>query len=496
MNATPSRSSQARRASPVETVRRRVTRNLARLDLEPGARIVAAVSGGVDSVALLDALEATVSRIGFSVVVAHFNHGIRGETALDDARFVEELARKHGVPFHGGSGDVPGYARTHKLSLEDAARQLRRRFLEEVRIETGSAVVALGHTLDDQAETVLLNLLRGAGPRGLSGMPPHGPGPFTRPILRVRRRTIEAYAAALSLPWRDDETNADVSLTRNRVRHELVPLLEGRFNPGVVEALARTAGLFSEIDSYLSERASERYADREMVRSDEDGVGFDLVRFRNEPAAIRRVLLRLAVERLSGLAGWSGAHFEALLRLARKGGGHLDLPDGIVATVSGGVLRIRRRAEAGLAVNPPPAARIQTAVDLPLRHGAEVSWGAGTLRLSLLDAGATRALHHPDGVRSAWFDAAALPPSLQLRPPRPGDRMAAFGGGGRKKLGELFIDRKVLRERRAAHPVVVGVTETQEIILWVAGLARSDAAPVGAGTRTMVFMEWFGGGNS
>ena len=239
--------------------------------LRAGDRVAVAVSGGADSVALLRVLLELRTELGIVVSIAHFNHALRGEASEADEAFVAELARRHDLEFFPGRGEVRDHALSRKLSLEAAARELRYRWLRSLAESHKVNAVATGHTLDDQAETVLLKFLRGAGTRGLAGIYPEiaigakaptsfqsaerGPeGPLNRdsrqpgariirPLLGVRREEVEQYLAALGQTWREDESNLDHRFARNRVRHELLPLLECEYNPNLRQVLSDAAEL-------------------------------------------------------------------------------------------------------------------------------------------------------------------------------------------------------------------------------------------------------------
>lgn len=223
----------------IERVRKYITEQ--RL-LAPGDRIAVAVSGGADSVALLRLLLDLRQEFGIVVSVAHFHHGIRGLEADADHEFVVGLASQHGLEFHAGFGDAPVHARQGGLSLETAARELRHRWFANLVADGKADEIATAHTLDDQAETVLMRVMRGAGGKGLAGISPrHKEKALIRPFLATSRVEIEQYLRNLNQPWREDSSNRDLVHTRNRIRHELLPLLEKRFNPAIRETLADLA---------------------------------------------------------------------------------------------------------------------------------------------------------------------------------------------------------------------------------------------------------------
>ncbi|HEX4602839.1 MAG TPA: tRNA lysidine(34) synthetase TilS, partial [Candidatus Angelobacter sp.] len=210
--------------------------------LQPGDRVAIACSGGADSVALLRLLLELRQELGIVLSVAHFHHQIRGAAADADKQFVAELAARHQLEFHSGSGDVPARAVARKISLETAAREMRHQWFAGLVHQGKAQKIATAHTLDDQAETVLMRILRGTGARGLAGIAPaQKTKNLVRPLLQTRRTEIEAYLNSIGQPWREDSSNQDLAHTRNRIRHVLLPLLEREFNPSIRETLADLA---------------------------------------------------------------------------------------------------------------------------------------------------------------------------------------------------------------------------------------------------------------
>jgi tRNA(Ile)-lysidine synthase len=226
--------------------------------LSPGDRLGVAVSGGADSVALLRLLSDLRSELGIVLKVLHFNHKIRDAHSDADQAFVSELAEQLGLEFHVGVGDVPAYSGERKLSLETAAREMRHAWFAQLLAENKVDKIATAHTLDDQAETVLMRLIRGTGIRGLAGISTlHQDKKLIRPLLAIRRSEIEAYLNAHNQPWRNDATNLDVAHTRNRVRHQLLPLLARDFNPSIQQRLSDIAEIaHAESDYWEKELAA------------------------------------------------------------------------------------------------------------------------------------------------------------------------------------------------------------------------------------------------
>ena len=303
--------------------------------LRPGVSVVAALSGGPDSVALLDSLLRTARKPGIRVVAAHLDHALRKESRAD-ALFCEELCDRLKVALRSGRAR-PNARALKEGGLEEAARLTRYSFLRRVAREENASAIVLGHTLDDQAETVLMRLVRGSGALGLSAMKPWD-GELLRPLLEIRRSGVMAHLSAHRLPYRCDPTNMDVAFTRNRVRHELMPLLEEKFNPNIAQALGRTARTLAEEHSALREVAAQ-LLDRAAVSAVE-GVAFELPVLKAAPEGLGKTALREALRRFGGLRSVSFVHVEHLWGLVfqGRGGATLPLPGGRQAAVSRGRL--------------------------------------------------------------------------------------------------------------------------------------------------------------
>lgn len=424
--------------------------------------LLAAVSGGADSLALLLALRARMPP-GKPLLAVHVHHGIRGRAADADAAFVRARCKALGVPLEEGRADVPALARRAGLSLEMAARQARYGFFRETAARTGAEAVATAHTADDQAETVLLKLLRGAGPRGLSGIAPRATVlgvPVVRPFLGVTRRDIEAALRAAGERWREDRTNRDTRLLRNRVRHELLPLLETRYNPRIRDVLNRTAAVLRDEEAWLKplverERARVRTAD-----------GLDARTLAGRPAAVRRRVIRawlmdagLPEELLDyGLM----RRLEALAS-RREGTRGVEAGGGLRVVSEYGRWRIRPEAE-----RPPGGGREQ-AIRSPGSY-AFPDWG---IRVCVTAARGYRKTPPPGVGRipcRAWVDARVeRQGGLRIRGRQPGDRMELPGGA--RKVQDLFTDAKLPRAARSGVPLFL----CGESLVWIPGGPMSTA---------------------
>ena len=415
--------------------------------LVSGDHVLAGVSGGADSVALLLLLCRLAPAQGFRVTAAHLNHGLRGRTAADDARFTAALAARLGVDCISGCSNVRRRARNRHLSLEMAAREARYAFFKRAARKTGATVVATAHTANDQAETVLLNLVRGAGPDGLSGIPRRtriAGIDVARPLLEVRRTQIEAFLQREQQSWREDATNHDPAFLRNRVRHELLPLLQRRFNPSIRDALCRTATIMTQENQWLTALTRELLC---QAAPAPDRLAVDPLR-NLPPAARHRVLRRWlagAGVPIDVLSFRMVQRLDVLLR-RKRGSGRLDLPAGRhVRRVYDYLLLADRDEETprafrqrlplrGETLVPQAGVRITTSVAPGLIKDRPRGPGALPARASLARAAIGR---HAMFVRT-W---------------RRGDRMAPLGIHGSRKLQDIFVDAKVPATRRHGIPV-------------------------------------------
>jgi len=436
----------------------RVRDTIRRHDLAPsGSRVIVAVSGGSDSVALSH-LMMSLDRAGdlYVAAFAHFNHQLRADANRDE-EFCAGLAASLGRAFIADRGDVAMLARRERRSIEDASRHARYEFLEKARIEANAERIALGHTRDDQAETFLLRLLRGAGSRGLAAMHPRR-GPMIRPLIDCRRSELRDYLAEHGIAFVHDASNEDVSIPRNRVRAELLPLLIGRFNPSIVDVLADEADLAREEWRWMRTVADDAFA-RVVRIGAEAATTVDMVELAGLPIALARMVARRALLERSAEGSISFAHVEQVLRLAREDGPPFDLPGQRVQRI-GSAIVLTNKPEGHRAnlfrysLSIPGEVRIPEAGALVSAERAE-SAGQARADAGMSAAGATAI------VQFAKSDG-----RLTVRNRRPGDRFRPLGLGGGKKLQDFFVDRKVARQTRDSVPLVV---DESDRIIWVAG---------------------------
>lgn len=452
--------------------------------LPRGAVLLAAVSGGADSVALLHGLHQASRRNRWTVVAAHLNHGIRGAAAREDADFVQHLCREWGVPCQVGRVRVPQRARQRGLSIEMAAREARYEFLQRAARKAGADIIVTAHHADDQAETVLLRLLRGTGLTGLCGMAqqrPLGTTCLVRPLLSVRRREILAYLQQHHLPWREDAGNQDPVYLRNRIRHELLPCLERAGNPRVRDHFIRLSHFAARDDTTLQTLADawmqEHLSSRPVVLPVDD--------LRNLLPGIRsRVLLKWLYQAGLPAASIAEETISALERMlhAKKGTGGLTVGGGLC------VYRVYNHLRIGLPQTgqgpepaPPQVVRrpgVQMLPDLGIQiciaRGREIYRSQRTVPGTL--------------PATASFSASRIGRSrLSVRTWRPGDRMAPFGMSGRRKLQDIFTDAKVPPFQRTHIPVLLCRNE----IIWIPGyrIARGWDVPSDASWHWQVTLQ-------
>lgn len=426
----------------------------------PGARVVVGLSGGSDSVALLLLLRELASDGTVTLAAAHVNHGLRPEADRDEA-FCRDLCVSLDIPFTADRIAVGEAARTARLSIEAAARRERYASLERARVAVGAACIAVAHTADDQAETVLLRLLRGAGTRGLRGVLRRR-GAVVRPVLSCRRAALRAWLEARGQSWCEDASNADLGLLRNRIRHELLPLLASAYQPAVVRVLARTAEVADAEDALLEAFASEGYARVAAVVP--GGVRLRRAGLAALPLALaRRVVMRALVAARCRHAPDMADVTLALSVCGRQGPRAADIAGLRVERFSGDAVLLIRTPETAPASLPARILRVPGAVDLPeLGPGCRLRAERPIRRAGLV----------PSGLRAVLHGGVAGP--LVVRGRRPGDRIRPVGLGGTRKVQDVLVDRKVPRAERDRVPVV---TDAAGRLLWVAGYALdADAA--------------------
>jgi len=441
--------------------------------IEKGDRVLVAVSGGPDSVALLHLLWRLRDTLGIDLHVVHLDHGLRGHSSRQDAQYTRRLARRLGL-----SSAVQGiqFLTESRGSLEEEARLARYAFFERVASMVKARRIATGHNADDQAETVLMRILRGAGSTGLSGIPPVR-GRIVRPLIQVRRCQIEEYLHRRRFHPRRDHTNQQLRYLRNRVRNELIPLLERRYNPKIVEILNRIGQLESEENIYF-QKLSQDLLESPSKKDSNGKIVLDLALFADYFNIQGKFLIRELIRRIKGdLRRISFKHVEQVFNLACNGhvGSRIHLPDEIVVERAAKALVFRK----GL---PQPFCK---SVELPGK--IEFSALGLALRTELVVKGR---IPWPPRVRDqfeAFVDWARLRGPFLLRSRQRGDRFHPLGMSGTRKLSDYLIDRKVPRIQRDEIPLLVG----RDGIIWVIGHGIANPFRVTEKTKSVLWARCF-----
>jgi len=449
----------------------KVRRTIARYNMiSPGDGVVVAVSGGPDSVCLLDILHELGDELGIQLLVAHFDHGLRPGEDEDETRFVESLAMSLNLPFE--TKRAAESLRQGAASLEERARNARYRFFDEVKKKYEARKIAVGHNLNDQAETVLMRLMRGSGASGLSGIRPFRDNKIVRPLIELTRGEIESYLRQKGLAFVTDSSNLETRHLRNRIRIELLPQLK-RYQPRIVEVLGQVAEIMRRDDEYLEERAAEWVEERVEIR-DTGEVYIPLPSFVELPEALRNRVIRQALKITGGnLRKVSTRHLDAvnLLATGKRPQTLVKLPNGVSA----------RRSYDTLFFGASEESQPQAFCCL--------LEGPGTFYLDAL--GCTVSLEEMEGSVSpersmspwtAFLNAERIAYPLMIRNFRPGDRFVPLGMSGHKKLKDFFIDLKIPSEVRARIPIL---TE-RDMPIWVCGFRIDDRFKVSSKTKKVL----------
>ena len=452
--------------------------------LPHGSRVVVALSGGADSVALLFALREIADGEGAAVVgAAHLNHQLRGADSDADEEFCRALAATLALPVDVERVDVGQRARATGVSIEQAAHTERYAFFSRAVARLGATAIAVAHTKDDQAETFLLRLLRGAGPRGLSGMHPRA-GVVVRPFLETPRSAVRAFLMERQVAFREDASNADLAIPRNRIRHELLPLLDERFAPGIVDVLDREAAIAREDAEFLDEVA--RQAAERLIAKNAREVTFDAAALLAEPPAIARRVIRLAQQMAAGPERFVGFDAgEAVRRfVVSKSTGQLDLPGHRVNRRGGRIVLTESRGRE----KPAPAPDFLYRLDVPGRVSVPEAFCTISADMKGVLSGHAPAelWQHATRRDEAVVDAGRLAAPLSVRNRRPGDSFRPLGLGGSKKLQDFFVDAKIDRFAREIAPVII---DSAGQIVWVAGHALAEEFKVTDTTRDVVILK-------
>ncbi len=445
--------------------------------ITPGETVLTAVSGGPDSVALLFALKELRDEWQLNLKVVHINHNMRGEASRRDALFVANLANQLGLVCYIQEADIKGYWKNSGKSKQVAARELRYRLLEETAAEAGATRIALGHNANDQLETVLMNFLKGAGTEGLTGIPPVRDC-YIRPLIEIPREEIIDYCRYNQLQPITDESNLEPIYLRNKIRLELIPLLEREYNPALLQGARRLTDVLREEDELFTRLACQ--AGEEVVESREEGkIHLIIDKLTSLPTALQRRIIRQAWREVSGhTQGLHFDHVEEILNLAREGesGSSLDLAGGIKANKSYNQLILGYNEERKDTVF------FQYPLKIPGR--TEIPPIAREMESRLIGREEVSPSFNGEGFK-AYLDWEAMDGPLVVRRRQKGDRFHPLGAPGSKKLKDFLIDKKVPRWERDDIPVVC----SGEKIVWIAGYSITEQYKVKEHTKKVLFLK-------
>ncbi len=465
-------------------MRHRVRRFIDSKGLVPtSGPLVVGVSGGPDSVCLLHLLVQLRDEIGLDLHVAHLNHQLRDAESDGDAAYVSDLSESMGIPATVAIQDVQAYRYQKRISLEEAAREVRYDFFSEVAQSIGTECVAVGHTLDDQAETILMHLIRGGGLSGLCGMRPishwqlasESPLTVIRPLLEVSREETQAYCTVYDLFPRKDSSNASDEYLRNRIRRELVPLLE-RYNPNIQQGLARLGSSLQGDSDYLSIETSRLWG---SVADDcPEGISIDNRAFVELPLSLKRHLLRSVWQRVAGsVQDIEQIHIESMINLLEMPAGkQLSLPDGL--HLLGGYDRSLITREENISCSLPT---LEGEYQFAVPGETFISDWRITARVV-----ENRDELFEEDRYGATFDFELVGEQLTLRTRKDGDRFQPLGMNHSKKLQDYMVDARIPRGWRDRVPLVCARGQ----IIWVVGWRIDERAKVRSTTKRVLRLEF------
>lgn len=441
--------------------------------LVPGDHVLAAVSGGADSVALLLCLHKLAPKLRLSLSVAHLNHRIRGSEGDADENFVRRMSADLKLPFYSERIEVKKRAAAGRENLEEFARTARYDFLRRTAERIGARKIAVGHTLNDQAETALFRFIRGSGIEGLSAIHPVVDGRVIRPLLECSRDAILRYLKQRRAGYVEDSTNRDLHHARNRIRRRLLPYLTKHFNPQLVSTLAREASLARELWSFV-EAESDRAFDNLHSRT-ANGLRIDLNGLLELHPALQKQVLRRALKECPGsLRGITFRHIESLMSLCLTGcsGDQIRLPHSQTAI---------RQFNTLLLMLHQPQQDLSFIYRLDLPGECRVPEAGLLFRSKICDAPDAKTMRN-NRFAQAWVDPSTLPGFLTIRSRKPGDR---YGGPGHRKVKKVLIDGKVPSLQRAGLPMVVA----GEDVVWIPGFRPARSCEARPGSRSCILLE-------
>ncbi len=441
---------------------------------EKGDKLIVGVSGGVDSMVLLYVLNTFREKYDLSIIVAHINHGLRPGEAEKEADLVREESKRFGFLFEYDEVDVKEFRKSKGLSIQDAARRLRFRFFERLLKKYDANRIALGHNADDQVETIILRILRGAGLKGLKGMLPASEGKIIRPLIEVWRKDIESFAKVNDIPFLLDSSNLKRDYFRNRIRMDLIPLIENEYQPRFKEILLKTADILRQENEYIDGETEKIY--KAIVKKENGAISFRISDFQPLNPVIKwRLLQRALNESLQeeGIIKEVVNPYPVLKRLNKSSSLLFEIKEGIYIEKKYDKITI---GKGSIKETPPFEIELSSPGRIFIKEiGRELIIEEIPMDERFIN----------DSKNVALFDYDKIRFPLKIRNFRPGDRFQPFGLNGMQKLKKFFIDHKIPRFERSRIPLVV----SGEIIVWVAGYRIDDRVKVTKETKRILRAE-------
>ena len=440
-----------------------------------GTKVLVAFSGGPDSTALLHILNKLSKKMEFGLAACYINHKIRPRAVRKEIDFCVDFCHRLKIPMVVAEGDIPGFARESRLSLEEAGREFRYMMLGKIAREEGCQRIALGHHQDDIVETVFFRLLRGTGPQGLQPIKPLS-GNIIRPLHNISRAEIEAYLRKHRIDYLLDRSNLKSEYSRNFLRNKVMPLLERRFGSGFRRNIINFADIISGEEEYLKVIA-ERAVKKISYGTPAGKIIVDLKQFGSYDVWLRRRIVRILLQKMTGRAG--AGSFEEVERILQTAEGKLKS-----ANVGGG-MRVIREKESLLFL---PKSRVIAGKEIRMGGITEVPELKARIRCRLIPTAQSRAEIQAEG-RRINIDFESICPPLRIRGIKPGDRFVPLGMKGSKKVGNFMTDRKVPRYFRDE----ISVINDREGIIWLVGYQISDRCKIDSSTRKVLMIEFING---
>lgn len=443
--------------------------------LSQGDRVVVAVSGGPDSIALLHILHSIKERYGLYIHAVHLNHMLRGKEADEDTRYVEGFCERYNIPCTVKYVDINELSMQEGLSLEEAGRKARYELFRDTARRVGATKIALAHNMNDQAETVIMRIMRGTGLDGLAGIRPVREGLFIRPLLYTLRADIEKYCRDNKLDPRIDSTNLEPIYSRNKIRLELIPYIKANYSPGIERSLSTMAELLREDKDFIDTYVDLVYS--HMAIKEKDRILIDIEDFKRLHIAIKKRIVRRAIEDIKGdLNGIESKHVDLILSAVDTGttGAAVELPGHIKAKVSYKRLNI---------MNLSGKTNYEFCHSMLIPGVTVISETGAVIEAQI---GCIIPEHFYDNNFVKYFDYDKIRDKLTVRTRKAGDFIVPIGMKGSKKLKELFIDDKIPREERSKIPLVSIGKE----IVWVVGYKISDNYKITRETERILKLEY------